>query len=289
MTKKSWALALFLASWASLSHSEPFTYGATGNAAYGGLSWDMASIMPDVPGLDISGIFYQYTIDKDPDADALVHVQNENALGAGYIWRETDDWSGLPGNTITKGVPVPNVPLSYWGLGSIEVEGEGTISDASVIYTYRVDECANPQASPTCDGYVPPVQPVALQEQDMYDALQDDAVKIATQETEQKYADQEQPREEQSDDKERKARLERGLSASKNALALADGVSQDAILASMGYTADMSAYYAAQLDGGAYADAPMLVDGKIPENRRGLRNGLAQQVLHEQMMQQQYQ
>jgi hypothetical protein len=33
----------------------------------------------------------------------------------------------------------------------------------------------------------------------------------------------------------------------------------------------------------------MLVDGKIPENKRGLRNGLAQQVLHEQMMELQYQ
>lgn len=249
----------------------------------------MVNVMPDVVGLDVTGVYYRYTIGKDPAADALVHVQNENALGSGYIFRETDDWSGLPGNTITKAVPVSNIPLEYWGVGSIEVDGAGSISDASVIYAYRVDQCANPQSSPSCEGYVAPVTPITIQEQDAYDALEDDAYRIATQKTEQEYKDEEAAKENESDDKERKARLERGLAASKNALALANGISQDAILAAMGYTADMNAYYAAELDGGAYADAPMLVDGKLPENRRGLRNGLAQQVLHEQMIDLQYQ
>ena len=249
----------------------------------------MSSIVPDIPGLDISGVFYRYTIDKDPQADALVHIQNENALGSGYIFRETDDWSGLAGNTITRGIPVSNIPLEYWGLGSIEVEGAGSISDASVIYAYRVDQCANPQSSPSCDGYVPPTLPVIVGEQAGYDALEDDAYRIATQKTDQEYQDEEAPREDQSDDRERKARLERGLSASTNALALANSVSQDAILAAMSYTADMSVYYSAELDGGAYADVLMLADGKIPENKRGLRNGLAQQLLHEQMIDLQYQ
>ena len=245
--------------------------------------------MPDVVGLDVTGVYYRYNIGKDPAADALVHVQNENALGDGYIFRETDDWSGLAGNTITKAVPVSNIPLQYWGLGSIEVEGEASISDASVIYTYRVDQCANPQASPSCEGYVAPVPSVTTSEQDAYNALEDDAYQIASKKTDQEYQDEEQATEDQSDDKERKARLERGLAASKNAIALASGVSQDAILAAMSYTADMDAYYAAELNGGAYADVPMLVDGKLPENQRGLRNGLAQQVLHEQMLAMQYQ
>jgi hypothetical protein len=152
-----------------------------------------------------------------------------------------------------------------------------------------VDKCANPQSSPICEGYEPPAQLGTFQYPELYNVLEDDAYKIAKAKTDHEYDDEEKQIKEQSDDKERKARLERGLSASKNALALANGVSQDAIIAAMGYTADMAAYYAAQLDGGAYADAPMLIDGKIPENKRGLRNGLAQQVLHEQMMQLQYQ
>lgn len=245
--------------------------------------------MPDVIGLDVTGVYYRYTIGKDPSADALVHVQNENALGSGYIFSETDDWSGIAGNTITKAVPVENIPLRYWGIGSIEVEGEGTISDASVIYAYRVDQCANPQSSPSCEGYELPTVPVTVEEQESYDALEDEAYRIASEKTDQEYQDEDAQIEEQSDEKERKARLERGLAASKNALALANGISQDAILAAMGYTADMNAYYAATIDGGSYADAPMLVDGKLPENRRGLRNGLAQQVLHEQMIDLQYQ
>ena len=59
----------------------------------------MVNVMPDVVGLDVTGVYYRYTIGKDPAADALVYVQNENALGSGYIFRETDDWSGLAGNT----------------------------------------------------------------------------------------------------------------------------------------------------------------------------------------------
>lgn len=278
-----------MAFWGSSSQSDPYTYGSTGNAAADALSWAMSNVVPNVPGLGISGVFYQYTIDKDPAADALVHVQNENALGTGYIFRETDDWSGIAGNTITKGVPVPNIPLEYWGIGSIELEGEGSISDASVIYAYRVDECANPQASPACEGYVPPATPVTTEQQATYDVLEDEAYRIATQKTEQEYKDEEAAKEDQSDDKERKARLERGLAASKNALALVNGISQDAILVAMSYTAGVDAYYAASIDGGSYADAPMLVDGKLPENKRGLRNGLAQQVLHEQMIGSQYQ
>jgi hypothetical protein len=50
----------------------------------------------------------------------------------------------------------------------------------------------------------------------------------------------------------------------------------------------MSAYYATQLDGGAYAETLTLVDGKLPENQLGLRNGLAQQLLHEQLIDLQY-
>jgi hypothetical protein len=56
----------------------------------------------------------------------------------------------------------------------------------------------------------------------------------------------------------------------------------------MGYTDDMSAYYATQLDGGAYAETLTLVDVKLPENQLGLRNGLAQQLLHEQLIDLQY-
>jgi len=37
-----------------------------------------------------------------------------------------------------------------------------------------------------------------------------------------------------------------------------------------------------------YANQPFYEDKKVPENQRGLRNGLAQQLLHEKMVEQQY-
>ena len=40
---------------------------------------------------------------------------------------------------------------------------------------------------------------------------------------------------------------------------------------------------------GQYSDNVILIDKKIDDNKQGLRNGLAQQLLHEQMVEMQYQ
>ncbi|NDH21851.1 MAG: hypothetical protein EBY46_11265, partial [Rhodobacteraceae bacterium] len=42
------------------------------------------------------------------------------------------------------------------------------------------------------------------------------------------------------------------------------------------------------IQGGQYTESVTLVDGKLEENKQGLRNGLAQQLLHEQMIEMQY-
>jgi len=47
-------------------------------------------------------------------------------------------------------------------------------------------------------------------------------------------------------------------------------------------------YLAATIPGGQYKETIVLVDTKLPENKAGLRNGLAQQLLHEKMVSQQY-
>ena len=62
----------------------------------------MGSVLPDASGIDINGLFYRYTTVKNPEDDMKVHVGNLNANGDGYIFRETDDWSGVPSNTIVK-------------------------------------------------------------------------------------------------------------------------------------------------------------------------------------------
>ena len=113
----------------------------------------MTNILPQQAGLTVGSVIYRYRAVKDPESDMIVYVQNENALGNGYIFREADDWSGLSGNSIYKVVPVGAIPLEYWGDGSIEIDGDGSVQDPSVVYTYQYDPCFDPQSDPDCTGY----------------------------------------------------------------------------------------------------------------------------------------
>jgi hypothetical protein len=97
----------------------------------------MTNVLPQQAGLTVGNVIYQYTTVKNTDDDMVVSVQNENAKGNGYIFKSSDDWSGIPGNTINKVVPVGNIDISYWGDGSIDWTGTGSVTDANVIYTYQ--------------------------------------------------------------------------------------------------------------------------------------------------------
>lgn len=269
----------------SYSYSEPYTYGATSNAASNALSWAMDSILPSIGGVDINGLLYRYTTVKDPDADMKVHVGNHNASGDGYTFRETDDWSGVPGNTIVKSFPLSNIPASQWGTGFVEVEGEGTVKDAVVIYNYRLDKCYDPQSDPTCAGYVKPM-PV-LPEVIVYDALEDDAV-VDTLEADEFQYDEDGKLILDEEEEEEETRIEMGLTASANALTLFKRQDQSDIILAINKQTNINMYYNAKINGGTLNDAAGLKDGTIPDNKKALRNNLAQQVLHEKMVDMQY-
>ena len=269
----------------SYSYSEPYTYGATSNAASNALSWAMDSILPSIGGVDINGLLYRYTTVKDPDADMKVHVGNHNASGDGYTFRETDDWSGVPGNTIVKSFPLSNIPASQWGTGFVEVEGEGTVKDAVVIYNYRLDKCYDPQSDPTCAGYVKPMPD--LPEVIVYDALEDDAV-VDTLEADEFQYDEDGKLILDEEEEEEETRIEMGLTASANALTLFKTQGQDDIIMAINKQTNINMYYNAKINGGTLNDAAGLKDGTIPDNKKALRNNLAQQVLHEKMVDMQY-
>jgi len=269
----------------SYSYSEPYTYGATSNAASSALSWAMDSILPSIGGVDINGLLYRYTTVKDPEADMKVHVGNHNASGDGYTFRETDDWSGVPGNTIVKSFPLSNIPASKWGTGFVEVEGEGTVKDAVVIYNYRLDRCYDPQSDPTCAGYVKPM-PV-LPEVVVYDALEDDAV-VDTLEADEFQYDEDGKLILDEEEEEEETRIEMGLTASANALTLFKAQNQSDIILALNKQTNINMYYNANINGGTLNDAAGLKDGTIPDNKKALRNNLAQQVLHEKMVDMQY-
>jgi len=269
----------------SYSYSEPYTYGATGNAASGALGWSMDSILPSIAGVDINGLLYRYTTVKDPDADMKVHVGNHNASGDGYTFRETDDWSGVPGNTIVKSFPLSNIPASKWGTGFVEVEGEGTVKDAVVIYNYRLDKFYDPQSDPTCAGYVKPMPEIP--EVVVYDALEDDAV-VEVLETEEFKYDEDGELILDEEEEEEETRIEMGLTASANALTLFKAQNQSDIILALNKQTNINMYYNAKINGGTLNDAAGLKDGTIPDNKKALRNNLAQQVLHEKMVDMQY-
>lgn len=274
--RTAWVSAAFLASLPYYCYSEQYTYGSTNNAAANGLSWHMPDVLPGNIGIEINGLLYRYTVEKQVESDLTVTVGNDG------VFSETDDWSGLPANTITKQLRFENIPASNWGDGSITTEGDGNVVDAVVVYTFRVDECANPQLNPSCDGYVAPT--VALV--DPYDPNDDEAVKLAMQETDLSLAEKDEQDVEDEDEDEEQSRLELGLMSADSALALAS--MQNDLIAKINGGINLAPYYGIAINGGEYNERLTLNGGEISDNPRGFRNNLAQSVKHAKMVQQQY-
>lgn len=293
MKEGGWALALLVAS-SSYCYSEVVN-GITNNAAQNGLTWQMDPLLPSQTGLTIGGVYYRYTIEKDPTTDSQVHIQNQDAINGGLLFRNTDDWSGLPGNTIINQFILPDIPLQFFGDGSIEVEGDGEIQDPTIIYSYTYDTCNEPLSDPRCPNY----------ESNMYQYLLDNGllnneVLISNpldDEFVQASLDQEVERDDESDEEERnddeeqedEVDLQEALAIAENAIAIAENAAD---LASLSATANMdqfNTYLQINIPGGTYNDRLQFEPRDIPDNRQALRAGFAQQVLHEQMVDSQYQ
>jgi hypothetical protein len=278
--------------WPCYSYSESISpyFGITGNAAIGGYSWNMDNVFPEPPGLEVNGVFYSYTPDKLTEDEFKVTVGNEG------VWSDTEDWTGTPGGIeVRKVIGLPNVPREAWGDGYIVTEGTGTVNDATVIYSYKVDPCFDPQFDPNCPGYVTPVPVVIEIDPDsIYDATEDEYVslndeeKVLIEENEQQLEKEKEEEEEEAEKLKRAYRLELaqdllGIVAleSENQRIIAMNAAQQAVVNVQ--------YLNATVPGGTYKETVVLVDKKIDDNKEGLRNGLAQQLLHEEMVNMQYQ
>lgn len=277
--------------WPCYSYSESISpyFGITGNAAIGGYSWNMDNVFPEPPGLEVNGVFYSYTPDKLTEDEFKVTVGNEG------VWSDTEDWTGTPGGIeVRKVIGLPNVPREAWGDGYIVTEGTGTVNDATVIYSYKVDPCFDPQFDPNCPGYVTPVPVVIEIDPDsIYDATEDEYVslndeeKVLIEENEQQLEKEKEEEEEEAEKLKRAYRLELaqdllGIVAleSENQRIIAMNAAQQAVVNVQ--------YLNATIPGGAYKETVVLIDKKIDDNKEGLRNGLAQQLLHEEMVVMQY-
>jgi hypothetical protein len=270
----------------SYSYSET-AYGVSGNAAIDGYSWVMTNVLPAYTGLSVNGVVYQYTTVKNPEDDMLVYVYNENAEGNGYVFRETNDWSGQPGNTIRRLVPIGYVPRDEWGRGGIDVDGNGEVVDASVIYTYRYDDTCvvNPQANPSCPDYVE----IELPEQEEYKVTAADVIQDEI-DREQTFRDEDQERRdfERMKDKEKKKIRLQELEAMLGTLVLNDLQGPADILhqrmVALNY---LGPQYSIVISDPGYEEKIVLEDAKLPDNDKVRRN-FARDQLHKQMVDSQY-
>ena len=92
-------------------------------------------------------------------------------------------------------------------------------------------------------------------------------------------------------DKMKKAMTEKAMALaddmSKAATIEAQKAVQAQVLAVMSYVPGFGSY-GGTIGGGSYSDAQMYAPTTVPESKRGLRNGLAQQLLHTKMVDSQY-
>lgn len=277
--------------WPCYSYSESITpyFDITGNAAAGGHTWNMDNVFPEPPGLEVNGVFYSYTPDKLTEDEFKVTVGNEG------VWSDTEDWTGTPGGIeVRKVIGLPNVPREAWGDGYIVTEGDGTVNDATVIYSYKVDPCFDPQFDPNCPGYVAPV-PVVIEidPDDIYDATEDEYVslndeeKVLIEENEQQLEKEKEEEEEEAEKRKRAYRLE--VAQDLFGIVALEAENQRIIAMNAAQQAVVNVQYLnATIPGGAYKETVVLLDKKIDDNKEGLRNGLAQQLLHEEMVGMQY-
>ena len=235
-------------------------------------------------GLDISGVIYNYTAVKNLEDDFTITVGNED-LDGGYIWKDTEDWSGKYGIKLRKFIPIAYTPVELFGKGSIATTGTGSVEDASVIYMYRWDNCRNAQNDPSCPNYIQPL-PV-IPKIDIYDVLDDDAVTEATEKTDSDLYEEENKTEQNKEADEERQLLEIALASTSNALTIANAVTQSAILQSMNIATNVSSYYSFVIPSTTYQDTVNLQGGNIVDNRRALRS-LGQDKLMNKMIEEQY-
>lgn len=273
--------------------------GTTNNAAANSLQWDMSNVLPPQAGLTIDGLTYRYTVEKQTEDGLKVTVQNENPINGGYIFSETDDWSGLPSNTILKNFQLNDIPKEYFGTGSIVTEGFGSVVDPTVRYTYTYDVCYDPLSSPECPGWAAALYEYLLnnnllkEDTELEDPYQNEFLQqlLKTREelAKKKSEESEEDLVEEKEEEAEKELLEKVLSISNDAIMLVDAMQQQQILNALVRPDVYALYKQREIQGGEYLETVKLQDKKINDNRgAALRMGLAQDKVHEDMVSSQY-
>ena len=285
------AVALWVSCY-SYSYSDIVT-GLTNNAAENGLRWDMDNVLPPQAGLTIGDILYRYRVEKQREDDFKVTIGNEDKINGGTLFSFTDDWSDKNGTTILKRYPLDDILINRVGDGFIETEGEGSVHDPDVRYTFTYDECYVVLSNPDCPGYDMAYLKYLLEEGlidlDGPDYDPDEVLALLEEETDvEEESEEDEEKKEDEEEKEEKD-IEKLLSIAEEKNKLADDVAQQAMLQALSQVDKINAYVAKEIQGGEYVETVSLQDKKISDNRSAARRmGLAQDKVHEEMISSQY-
>jgi len=244
----------------------------------------MANVLPNYSApnvsLQVNGLSYYYLMTKETDEEVSVYIRNVDPINGGYVFEEVDDWSGLPSNSIQKYFRFQGIEADRWGPGEISVEGNGVVSEQSVIYLYRMDIdqqeiiCTSPMISPECPGF--------FDAEDKYEDPYNDEL-VQDQLNRETY-DQEEAEDSvlQQDDE-----LEKRLKTDPNVGGLINVEAQNYLMTQLSQVYKLDPYYIVEIDGKEYNDTNILEDNNLPDNNRALRQ-LASDAKHYSMVRSQY-
>lgn len=254
----------------------------------------MKNVLPKESGLVVNGVTYRYTVEKNREDSFQVTVRNADAQGEGYIFSVTDDWSGVPGNTISKVVPT-NIPGESWGDGEFALEGQGSISNQTVAYSYTWDLCYNPLVNPECPEYFDALWQWLLDNglintaPDIDDPFYDEWVQAMLNRKNEKEESEEDEEEQKQEDEEEEEESELAASffGADDMIAIADAATEQAKMDALSTVPNFDSYTEVVIPGGVYEETVTLDGGELSDNRQALRN-FAQDELHRNMVRQQY-
>tara|TARA_R110000823_G_scaffold261056_2_gene381735 strand:+ start:330 stop:1097 length:768 start_codon:yes stop_codon:yes gene_type:complete len=253
----------------------------------------MANVLPPEAGLKVQGVYHQYTITKDTDADATVSITNKHASGNGNIYELNDNWNKLPSNTkIGFDLVTPSLG-SLWGEGNVGVTGDATLSDVTIAYNYKFDPCFIPLADPSCPDFKDALYQYLLDnnllnnEPSINDPYYDEWVMYQLEQKTEAEELEELKAEKEKEEAEEELSMEKALSVAGAAEKIADPLQQLTMMKQMASVGTLDGYYGVTIEGGTYKDTVQLKDSVIVDNYKALRN-LAQDKAHRTMVRSQY-
>lgn len=284
-------MASVVCCWGFSCYSENI-FGNTENAASKAYNWTMNNLLPAQSGLTVEGVFHRYTLTKDPTKDATVSITNKKVGSDEYIYEYVDDWNKIPGGTKVAYDAVPSLLGNLFGDGEIKVNGDGSLSDVTILYHFKYDPCDNPLTNPKCPGFNDAMLKYLLDndlidsEPDVNDPFYDEWVQFQLDqkaEQEEELASEEEPEEEL----EEEISIEDVLSVVNAAEQIANPEQQLAMMQQLTAAGTLDAYSKMTIDGGVYEETIVLDGGEIKDNYRAFRN-LKQDKLHDQIVRSQF-